>query len=245
MSKDYYNTPGINASTLKLFAGDFFDPETAVYQMRNPKPPTQSMALGTAVHSILEHQMDTTEASDVINEAYKTEKSRNDNMRKAHTMARHVWERCEDVVQHPDAIRERSVFKGEFKALMDLEVDNKGYDYKTTRVTTMSECIKECEKWKLDIQAYHYLMLGGFNGFEFIFVSSVAPHPVFRLDCPSDYIMDFARPRWQQALDRYHEFKDMELKEEPDVPVEIPELETGSLSIPGWYQIDASEVNWG
>ena len=224
--KDYYTSEGINASTLKYFAGDYFSPTQALYKMRNPFEPTQAMSLGTAVHSILEHEMNTDEAYEVIAGAYKTEKARAPQMNKACAMANNVWETCKDVVQSPNAIRERAHFVGEFKALIDLEVDGVGYDYKTTRVTTLDECRREAHKYHLEVQAYHYCTFGNFKGFEFIFVSSVEPHQVFRLKCSQEYLQDFAKPRWEQALERYYKYKDMD----------IPLIEDDTLDIPSWYE---------
>lgn len=235
MSDEYRSADGVNASLLKYFAGDDFNPAVALHKMRNPMTPSPSMALGTAVHSILENEMDTEEAYDIISGAYKGEKPRTEWFEKACSMAQNVWDTCADVVQHPEAVREKAYFNDGFKALIDISVGSAGADFKSTRVTTLKDCIYEAHKWNLEIQAYHYCKLGGFDSFEFIFVSSVAPHQVFRLSCSDEYMDMFARPRWEQALERYMKYKDQE--------VEI--CETGSLSIPGWYQIDASEVNWG
>ena len=172
MSKDYYSMEGINASTLKYFAGSTWNPVLALHKMRNPMPPSPSMALGTATHSILENEMKTEEAYEVICEAYKGEGPRASWFNKACVMAGNIWDTCADVVQHPDAVRERAYFDNGFKALIDLSVGNVGYDYKTTRVTSLQDCIKEAHKWHLEIQAWHYCKLGGFDSFEFIFVSS-------------------------------------------------------------------------
>ena len=92
----------------------------------------------------------------------------------------------------------------------------------------MAECRKEADKYNLEVQAWHYKMIGDFTGFTFIFVSSVAPHQVFELVCTDAYLNDFARPRWEQALERYNEYKDMD----------IELVERGELMVPHWYEQD-------
>ena len=224
--KSYYTSKGINASTLKMFAGDYFNPVMAVHKMNTPMEPTQSMALGSAMHAFLEHEMDEGEAEQIVSDAYKTAKPREAALTKARTMATNIWETCAHIVQHPKANREKAHFTDEYKALVDLEVEGIGYDYKSTKATSLEECKREANKYFLEVQAWHYFDVTKLKGFEFIFCSSVEPHPVFHLKCTHEYLHDFAKPRWEQALKRYHEYKDM---------TSAPLLAVDSMDVPDWF----------
>ena len=47
-----------------------------------------------------------------------------------------------------------------------------------------------------------------------------------------EYMEQFARPRWEQALKRYLEYRE----------VEVSLIEQGDLEVPHWYTPEAEEV---
>jgi hypothetical protein len=238
MSKAYFNDPRLNASTLKLFSGRDFDPLVAVHKMRNPSGPTPAMALGTAVHSIVEHLGSTEGLIVSPYDNFRTKEAQlwkaehpeyltSEDLLKAERMASRILSVC-DEAHSPSALREEEFYTDDYKALLDLVLDSKGIDYKTTAATSASQFERDCIKYGYALQAYHYLMVAELDSFEFIAVSSVEPHPVWRFTCAPDFI-EYGKQQWHEAFERYTAYKDMVIE---------PSKETYELKAPPWAALD-------
>lgn len=255
----YRKDPRINASTLKKFVNDDLDPAIAMWQLKNPSPPSEAMLLGTMVHSIIENLGDAPEGVQVSPfDSYRSKEAKTwkeqmeadgqiivteATLDKAYTMANNVLQLTPssvyEIIHDPDSGREKAFFTDDLKALVDCisRTGDTVLDYKTTGATSSGKFMKDCWNYGYALQAYHYMKVTGAVNFVFVAVSSVAPHPVWTLQCTPKFI-EWGGTLWRKAMARYKQAK----AECLGLDVRMSVLE--ELDKPYWVKDSAEEVDW-
>jgi hypothetical protein len=235
---EYWKVKKISASLLKIFSGRDFDQMVSVHKMRTKSIPSPAMALGTAVHSIVENLGRTEGLIVSPYDNFRTKEAQlwkaehpdyltSEDLLKAERMASRILSVCEEA-HSPAALREEEYYADDYKALLDLVLGSKGIDYKTTAATSANQFERDCIKYGYALQAYHYMMVAELESFDFIAVSSVEPHPVWRFTCAPDFI-EYGKQQWHEAFDRYTAYKDIVIE---------PSKETYELKAPPWAALD-------
>lgn len=238
--KTYRADPRINASKLKLFAGDFFEPMNAINGLKNPMVPSDAMKLGTLVHAIVEHKGALSLVTKDIpispykdfrkKEAQIWKKENPDYMteellEKASIMAQRIMDITPECLGE-DARMEIDYYTDEYKALLDCVIGDHGFDWKTTSATNARQWERDANNYHYALQAYHYKTVAELEEFSFVAVSSIAPYPVWRFKCTPEYLA-YGKYLWDKALERYNKYKDAE------ITVDHTEI---ALSAPNWFQ---------
>lgn len=238
----YRQDQRINASKLKYFAGDNFEPMMALDKIRNPSPPSDAMKLGTLVHLFVEHKLSLPMVTNQIKvspyenfrkkEAQEWKKENPDyytsaQLDQALDMARQIIKVTPEA-KSDKAIMEQDFYKGEYKALLDCVIDGVGYDWKTTSATDAHQWIRDANNYHYALQAYHYQMVADLKEFEFCAVSSIKPYPVWRFKCTPEYL-EYGKHLWDQAVERFNRYIDAEIE---------PSYEVISLDAPRWFNPD-------
>jgi len=208
--KEYFADSRINASTLKLFAGRDFEPLIALHKMQNGMKESQSMALGTGLHEIME--VGELAKFEAITAAYKTVGPREAAIEKAKAMAKSIYDKIPDEIYAllEKGSKEHVVFNGEYKALYDVLFGNIAADYKTTSAESRGEFERDFFKYNYHIQDYHYRKVGKLDRMIYIVVSTSEPHPVWIYETTTS-CQKYGEQQWEKALERYHQYKDQDL----------------------------------
>jgi len=214
---EYRQDPRINASKLKEFLDQ--DPRIAHHKLANPTPPSPATSLGAAVHAIIEHLGEL--PNDLVEfpfdslrtkESKKWMKANSDKtvlksaeIQQAKAMAQNVLDtdHCgmREIIHHPESQREVAFYDDQFKALLDI-VSPSGkidVDYKTTSATSAEAFMRSAISYGYALQAYHYKMMSKCSEFYFVAVSSVAPYPVWVIECSPSFLA-FGESQWHRAM---------------------------------------------
>lgn len=188
MSTEYRKDPRLNVSTLKLYIQN---EASIAYAMEiSPSEPSDAMKLGTAVHKLIETNLE-----------HKIYSSPFDNYR---TKEAQEWKKA-----HPDAMKSEEVEQAYFmakkviyafpdlqsgrfevpcyddtnKALVDYISKDGRYatDWKTTSATTLDQFRRDASKYLFEMQAAWYVPLANVQDFYFVGISTAKPHPLFVL----------------------------------------------------------------
>jgi hypothetical protein len=211
MSKtEYFSDPRINASTLKLFAGRDFEPLIALHKMKHGMKESQSMALGTGLHEIME--VGPLAKFEAIATAYKTVGPREAAIEKAKAMAASIWQKIPlDILMLIESgEKEKAVFSGVYKAMFDVICNGVGIDYKTTSAESRGEFERDFFKYHYELQDYHYRMVGKLDRMIYIVVSTSEPHPIWIYETTTSCQL-YGKQQWEEALERLLHFKDKDL----------------------------------
>jgi hypothetical protein len=208
--KEYFADPRINASTLKLFAGRDFEPLIALHKMKHGMKESQSMALGTGLHEVMEVGIEA--KFEAINAAFKTAGPRENAIEKAKAMATSIRQKIplDILMMIESGEKEKAVFSGEYKAMFDVLCNGVGIDYKTTNADSRSEFERDFFKYNYHIQDFHYRKVGQLNRMIYIVVSTSEPHPVWIYETTTSCQI-YGNQEWSEALERYHHYKDQDL----------------------------------
>ena len=215
--KNYWDSPLINASTLKKFTGDL-DPAIAKHELLHPKPPSEAMTLGTLVHDLMENEgirSDKFVISPFPDFRTKAAKEWKKEMLETGRviLPEPVREQAEDMaaaisMQAPawmftgEYSNEQAFYTDKYKCLCDrVHHDRKAViDWKTTRARSAREFTRECVSYGYYLQASFYLRVTGLNEFWFVAVSSVAPYPVWTFKA-SEQALAYGKQQWEKALE--------------------------------------------
>ena len=260
---EYCALEGINASTLKSYAGDYFNPKQVAYNISHRDGAEKShFTMGRAVHSALEHEGVLPDDEYVKcpydnykkKEAQEWKKEQEDKgitplklaeYKQASDMAKQIWtntpKEIQKVIHSVDAQREVSIQVDGYKAMYDLIHGEDLYDYKTTRRTKLKDIVNDAFKLGYHIQAYHYCMVAAAEGlavndFYFIFVCTEAPHLVTTMRCTDNFI-EAGHNAWQEAMDRYKKYHGIDYRELPSESDGIIELD-----VPEWALEEEGEL---
>ena len=208
--KEYFTDSRINASTLKLFAGRDFEPLIALHKMHNGMKESQSMALGTGLHEVME--VGIMAKFEAITAAYKTVGPREAAIEKAKAMAVSIWQKIPlDILMLIESgEKEKVVFNGEYKAMFDVVCNGVGIDYKTTSAESRTEFERDFFKYNYHIQDYHYRKVGKLGRMIYIVVSTSEPHPVWIYETTSTCRL-YGKQQWEESLARFYQYKDKDL----------------------------------
>ena len=186
--QEYRRNPRLNVSTLKLYIQN--EASIAYAMELEPNEPSEAMKLGTAVHKLIE-----------TNLQYRIPVSPFENFR---TKEAQTWK-----ASHPDAMKEEDAMQalsmasrvlgafpdlrcGSFevpcyndhnKALVDYISKDVRYslDWKTTSATTLDQFRRDANKYLFEMQAAWYMPLAHAQDFYFVGISTAKPHPLFIL----------------------------------------------------------------
>jgi hypothetical protein len=208
--KEYFADSRINASTLKLFAGRDFEPLIALHKMKNGMKESQSLALGTGMHEVME--VGPLAKFEAINAAYKTVGPRENAIEKAKAMAQSIWQKIplDILMMIESGEKEKVVFSGEYKAMFDVLCNGVGIDYKTSSAESRGEFERDFFKYHYELQDFHYRKVGKLGRMIYIVVSTSEPHPVWIYETTSTCRL-YGKQQWEEALDRYYQYKDKDL----------------------------------
>lgn len=241
MSVKYYRDPRINASLLKLYAGD----EVSIKKARTYKyPEKKHFKIGSAIHLGLEFQG---KLPDTIKEcpygtfqtdaakAWRDEEEAKGNVAlnskeyaKVEGAIKEAWEYRPETIegidlptvyQSSNAVREEELYTEEFKAMLDLRVDGILIDWKTTRFEKPSDVERDFFRFNYPVQAYHYKMVAELCGIEyekfyFVFVCKEPPYEVNVVEVTDD-IIHIGEAHWTQAYLRYQKWRDVPISKLP------------------------------
>jgi hypothetical protein len=256
---DYCKQDGINASSLKHFAGEPFSPKTACYKYQTPSKESEAFKVGRAVHAWLEYCNKMPDEYEVLPYHKWNEKgakaAKSDCIeakripltisegREIAEMSNALWNNSvlNPIVSSDSCMREMTVLHGEFKAMIDvIDVDGRAiHDWKTTRRTTLKDIERDCYTFGYHIQAYHYLMVASaeldVDTFYFDFVSTVAPYETFVLKC-SDEFVEAGKKDWEIAKERFDTYSNIPYCDCPGLCENVVELD-----LPEWAMGEEEE----
>ena len=186
--QEYRRNPRLNVSTLKLYIQN--EASIAYAMEMEPNEPSEAMKLGTAVHKLIE-----------TNLQYMIPVSPFENFR---TKEAQIWK-----ANNPDAMKEEEVLQAlsmasrvidafpdlqtgsfevpcydeKYKALVDYISKDGRYslDWKTTSATTLDQFRRDANKYLFEMQAAWYMPLAHAQDFYFVGISTAKPHPLFVL----------------------------------------------------------------
>jgi hypothetical protein len=215
--KEYYTSPLINASTLKKFTGEL-DPQIAKHQLLHPAPPSDAMALGSLVHSLIEHEGElnddefavspypnfrTKEARQWKQDMLETGKRLVDaaTINKAQTMRNAILKQAPSWMFKGDYEDEKAYYGDKFKCLVDRAhfTQNAAIDWKTSSAVSSGQFIRDAIKYGYFLQAAFYLHVTGLKEFWFVAVSTVEPYPVWTFKV-GPQALAYGKQQWEKAL---------------------------------------------
>jgi len=219
--KEYRMKPLINASTLKMYLGDY-DPAIAKHIVLHGRPKSSAMSLGSVVHDLLENDF-AMSFKFVISpysdfrkkEAREWKQEAQEAGQEVITQA--IYDEARDMAQsvadHAPAwvmdrelcTYEKPIYTPEFKALFDvISSDGRGADFKTTSATSAKGFERECLKYGYYLQGSFYSYVGELKEFWFVAVSTHKPYPVWNFKM-SDEALAFGHEQWRKAYEAMHQ----------------------------------------
>jgi hypothetical protein len=208
---DYRQDPRINSSKLKCFLGRDYDPIQAVMDSRQGIGETQSMAVGTGLHEIMEVGVENAKF-EAIERMYKTKGPRENAIQLAKDMAQAIWEKSPSHIIHhiEHGQHEQEFYTDEFKALLDVVDGTTGMDFKTTSAATLAEFKRDFFKYCLEVQEHHYRKVAKLDRFYFVVVSKAKGHPVWIIETTVK-CLEYGEAQWELAYQRYKETESLEI----------------------------------
>ena len=178
---------------------------------RNGIAETQSMAVGTGLHEIMEVGVENAKF-EAIERMYKTKGPRDNAIQLAKNMAQAIWEKSPPhIIAHiRDGKHEQDFYTSEFKALLDVVDVGVGLDFKSTSATTLAEFKYDFFKYGLEVQEHHYRKVALLYKFYFVVVSKAKGHPVWIIEA-SQNCLEYGKEQWELAYQRYKETIDLEI----------------------------------
>jgi len=217
--KEYRADSRLSQSTIKVFAGteEEYSQEQSNHNLKVPFKATEAMNKGSLLHSVLEYEGNYDRDRFAISPCddkrlkeyrdFAKECTAEIILRKSDLQdVRNMYQKL--CLTHPylydmlkSGEKEKAYFRDEFKGLIDLDCDGDFIDWKKTSDITIKGLRKSCSNFGYDIQAYHYLMLGG-KSFTFVFFQDVPPYEIVVYRCEPEFIQR-GKARWNEAYERY------------------------------------------